>query len=301
MTKTDRLALLIAGRVNVVNDRTFLHHIIPGQFLDSPEFESSSCLTISGTSPGTTGLYGSGGSGPGEESAFKVTICAAVSSRCLVWQRAALEYLLRKDTHLAAVMSTLISSDITDKLYSMNSRLKAPGVAGGAKAHLDIRLPGLAAMLAQADPLQMARVFQTGPGQKDQKISQDQNKVIKGKKTNKKATLKKMTKASSVSSGLSSLSHLRRATLKKVHASSTSDLLKKVTSTSLATTRHSRNLNSSPQGRTSAASSAPKVPRCNSCLDRTKPLSGKELDVDDEGDPLLGHKSEISQSALSVS
>ena len=41
LTKTDRLALLISGRVNVLNHRAFLHDIRPGEFLDSPEFESS--------------------------------------------------------------------------------------------------------------------------------------------------------------------------------------------------------------------------------------------------------------------
>lgn len=42
MTKTDRLALLINGKVNVLNEKQFLHHIHALQFLDSPEFESSS-------------------------------------------------------------------------------------------------------------------------------------------------------------------------------------------------------------------------------------------------------------------
>ena len=41
LTKTDRLAICLSGRVNVLTDRTFLHSIHPGEFLDSPEFESS--------------------------------------------------------------------------------------------------------------------------------------------------------------------------------------------------------------------------------------------------------------------
>ena len=41
LTKTDRLALCLNGRINVLTDRTFLHSIHPGEFLDSPEFESS--------------------------------------------------------------------------------------------------------------------------------------------------------------------------------------------------------------------------------------------------------------------
>lgn len=90
MTKTDRLALLVSGRINVLNDRAFLHHILPGEFLDSPEFESSG-LNVGGN--------GSAGASV-EESAFKVTICAAVPSRCIVWQRNTLELLLLKVTFL---------------------------------------------------------------------------------------------------------------------------------------------------------------------------------------------------------
>jgi len=42
MTKTDRLGLLLTGKASVVNEKAFLHHVHPMQFLDSPEFESSS-------------------------------------------------------------------------------------------------------------------------------------------------------------------------------------------------------------------------------------------------------------------
>ena len=88
MTKTDRLALLVSGRINVLNDRAFLHHILPGEFLDSPEFESSGL---------NVGEHGGGiGGASVEESTFKVTVCAAVPSRCIVWQRNALEVLLLK-------------------------------------------------------------------------------------------------------------------------------------------------------------------------------------------------------------
>ena len=86
MTKTDRLALLVSGRINVLNDRAFLHHILPGEFLDSPEFESSG-LNVNGNG---------GISNSVEESTFKVTVCAAVPSRCIVWQRNTLELLLLK-------------------------------------------------------------------------------------------------------------------------------------------------------------------------------------------------------------
>ena len=41
LTRTDRLGLLLSGKVNVLSDSNFLHPILPCEFLDSPEFESS--------------------------------------------------------------------------------------------------------------------------------------------------------------------------------------------------------------------------------------------------------------------
>ncbi|CAG9825231.1 unnamed protein product [Phaedon cochleariae] len=41
LTRTDRLGLLLSGKVNVLSDNQFLHPILPCEFLDSPEFESS--------------------------------------------------------------------------------------------------------------------------------------------------------------------------------------------------------------------------------------------------------------------
>ena len=84
MTKTDRLAFLLSGKVNVLNEKTFLHHIQPLQFLDSPEFESSS-----------------------NEETFKVSICAAVPSKYIVWQRTALEYLFVKEPYIGQVICKL--------------------------------------------------------------------------------------------------------------------------------------------------------------------------------------------------
>ncbi len=137
MTRTDRLALLVNGRVNVLNDRTFLHSIHPGEFLDSPEFESSGPKWADSTASETT---------------FKVTVCAAVPSRCIVWPRAALELLFVKDAHLATVMTTLISRDITHKLLVMNAKLKT---ADGNP--LDLRLPGIAGRLSEMDARELAK------------------------------------------------------------------------------------------------------------------------------------------------
>ncbi|XP_035204582.1 popeye domain-containing protein 3-like isoform X2 [Stegodyphus dumicola] len=41
LTKTDRLGLLVSGKVNVISGQHFLHNIQAKEFLDSPEFESS--------------------------------------------------------------------------------------------------------------------------------------------------------------------------------------------------------------------------------------------------------------------
>lgn len=137
MTRTDRLAMCIAGRVNVLTDRTFLHSIHPGEFLDSPEFESSGPRWADSMAT---------------ESAFKVTICAAVPSRCVIWPRAVLEYLFAKDPHLAVVMTTLISRDITHKLLNMNAKLKTKD--GNP---LDLRLPGIAGRLKEMDARELAK------------------------------------------------------------------------------------------------------------------------------------------------
>lgn len=117
LTKTDRLGLLIAGKVSVLTDHHFLHYIHPRQFLDSPEFESTR---------------------PGVDDKFKVSILAVTPCRYLFWQRSNLEYLLIKETQLATVLSLLIARDITSKLYAMNEKIVTE-----KGSHLDIRLPSV--------------------------------------------------------------------------------------------------------------------------------------------------------------
>ena len=62
---------------------------------------------------------------------------------------------------MATVLTTLISTDITRKLYDMNSKLRTgtTGPTGGADAatgrSLDIRLPGIAGKLSQMDSRQL--------------------------------------------------------------------------------------------------------------------------------------------------
>ena len=119
MTKTDRLGIVLSGRCNVLNDKNFLHSVGPHEFLDSPEFESSS-----------------------SEDVFRVSICAACPSKYVVWERATLEYLFVKEPYLAYIFGALISEDITEKLFNMDEKLKKPD-----GAVLDIRLPGIASHL----------------------------------------------------------------------------------------------------------------------------------------------------------
>ncbi|KAL3215083.1 hypothetical protein MRX96_006663 [Rhipicephalus microplus] len=117
LTKTDRLGLLIAGKVSVLTDHHFLHYIHPREFLDSPEFESTRS---------------------GVDDKFKVSILAVTPCRYLFWQRSNLEYLLIKEPQLATVVSLLIARDITSKLYAMNEKIVTE-----KGSHLDIRLPSV--------------------------------------------------------------------------------------------------------------------------------------------------------------
>ncbi|KAK4879121.1 hypothetical protein RN001_007267 [Aquatica leii] len=121
LTRTDRLGLLLSGKVNALCDNQFLHPILPCEFLDSPEFESSR-NTI--------------------DDKFKVSIVAASSCRYVFWQRTALEYLFVKETYLATVLTTLIARDITTKLYAMNNK-----IVTAKGSHLDIRLPSITSSL----------------------------------------------------------------------------------------------------------------------------------------------------------
>ncbi|CAG2173241.1 unnamed protein product [Oppiella nova] len=115
LTRTDRLGLLISGKVNVISGNHYLHCIESKQFLDSPEFESSKS---------------------GTEEKFKVSLIAATSCRYIFWQRQSLEYLLIKQQFLANVLSLILSRDITNKLYAMNEKIVAD-----KGSQLDIRLP----------------------------------------------------------------------------------------------------------------------------------------------------------------
>lgn len=129
LTRTDRLGLLVSGRIHVLSGHHFLHHIQAKEFLDSPEFESS-----------RTGV----------EEKFKVTIVATSCCRCLVWQRERLEFMLIKEGHLSNVLSLLLSRDITRKLYAMNDKMVTE-----KGSHLDIRLPSLTGSIASTEEVKL--------------------------------------------------------------------------------------------------------------------------------------------------
>lgn len=133
LTRTDRLGLLLTGKVNVLSDNNFLHPILPCEFLDSPEFESSRASV---------------------DDKFKVSIIAASSCRYLYWQRTALEYLLVKETYLATVLTTLVARDIATKLYAMNNK-----IVTDKGSHLDIRLPTISAGLGISNEYKSPRAY----------------------------------------------------------------------------------------------------------------------------------------------
>ncbi|XP_012939256.2 blood vessel epicardial substance-B-like isoform X1 [Aplysia californica] len=135
VTRTDKLGLLISGTMNAYSNRSLLHTVTEKQFIDSPEFEST-----------TTG-----------DEKFQVSIIAAGMCRYLFWPRQSLEYLLIKEPYLACVMKTVIGRDITNKLYALNEKVATP-----AGSRLDIRLPSLPATARQRRDLRRALIGAMG-------------------------------------------------------------------------------------------------------------------------------------------
>lgn len=119
ITKTDKLGLLISGMLSVYSSRNFLHHIYMGQFIDTPEFESS----VSG------------------EEKYQVSIVADTTCRYIFWSRHSLEYLMIKEPYLAAVLSLIFGRDIT-KLYALNEKVLTPH-----GSRMDIRLPSISSSI----------------------------------------------------------------------------------------------------------------------------------------------------------
>ncbi|OWF52517.1 popeye domain-containing protein 3-like [Mizuhopecten yessoensis] len=114
ISKTDRLGLLISGRMNVYHHHNILHQIQEMEFIDSPEFESG----VSG------------------DEKYQVSIYAVATCRYIFWPRQSLEYLLIKEPYLANVINAMLGRDITTKLYALNEKVTSP-----KGARMDIRLP----------------------------------------------------------------------------------------------------------------------------------------------------------------
>ncbi|XP_012219484.1 popeye domain-containing protein 3-like [Linepithema humile] len=165
LTRTDRLGLLLTGKVNVLSESNFLHPILPCEFLDSPEFESSRASV---------------------DEKFKVSIIAASSCRYLFWQRTALEYLLVKETYLATVLTTLVARDIATKLYAMNNK-----IITDKGSHLDIRLPTISAGLGISGEYRSPRTCRQALIKKDSKLTSNNVSGMKLKERTANNLIKK--------------------------------------------------------------------------------------------------------------
>ncbi|XP_077868207.1 popeye domain-containing protein 1-like, partial [Saccoglossus kowalevskii] len=94
-----RLSILLAGRVSVACEDTYLHTITCNEFLDTPEWES--CKT-------------------GSVIDFSVTLSAVEDCNYLSWQRKDLECYLKKTTSIKGIFDSIIGKDISKKLFAMN-------------------------------------------------------------------------------------------------------------------------------------------------------------------------------------
>ncbi|KAL5009895.1 hypothetical protein ScPMuIL_012200 [Solemya velum] len=146
ISKTDKLGLLLSGTMHVYSSQNFLHHIREGEFIDSPEFESS----ITG------------------DEKYQVSILAATVCRYICWPRQSLEYLLVKEPFLGTVVNTMLGRDITNKLYALNEKVSSPN---GSK--MDIRLPSVSTMRAKNDIRKTVvgldeEMLEIGPGLEDE-------------------------------------------------------------------------------------------------------------------------------------
>jgi len=79
----------------------------------------------------------------------QVSICAAAPSRCIMWRRSALEYILVKEPDLAQAMSVLIAHDISTKLAGLTRGLRWGGVLDAGA--VDLRLPSIAGKIGRMD------------------------------------------------------------------------------------------------------------------------------------------------------
>ncbi|XP_075584998.1 LOW QUALITY PROTEIN: uncharacterized protein LOC124492277 [Dermatophagoides farinae] len=152
ITANNRLSLLITGKMNVLSKNHFLHSIKPGEFLDSPEWESCTGTTMKSKdlqmtkhqqelSSSNIRHMGNKNSNAKQtvidnDNRFNVSLIAITQCRILCWNRMELEYYLAKDKQMNKILNILIGRDITNKLYTMNANIMSE-----KGSILDIRLP----------------------------------------------------------------------------------------------------------------------------------------------------------------
>ena len=95
-----------------------------------------------------------------------------------LYKHSSFVFLYFKDTHLATVMTTVISRDITHKLYSMNSKLKPRQENGKYHGNLDIRLPGIAGRISQMDARQLEQFVAKGTEKRTNEPESEKRSVV---------------------------------------------------------------------------------------------------------------------------
>ncbi|XP_027201562.2 popeye domain-containing protein 3-like [Dermatophagoides pteronyssinus] len=219
ITANNRLSLLISGKINVLSKNHFLHSIKPGEFLDSPEWESCCCHsnTIKSLSSSSmlvkskeihhsnkinekTSTSSTTTDNNEEESChrsiiddnrFNVSLIAITQCRILCWNRIQLEYYLAKDKQMNKILNILIGRDITNKLYAMNAN-----IISDKGSILDIRLPVIInSMTKQLIDNDGKRIINNNNRQRSQSIhpsptprlsSLSSNKIIRSEKDDKR-------------------------------------------------------------------------------------------------------------------
>ncbi|NXL65233.1 POPD3 protein, partial [Chordeiles acutipennis] len=131
-TPGGKLSLLVSGRF-------FLHYILGGQFLDSPEWDSLR---------------------RGGEGIFQVTLTAETDCRYVAWGGKKLYLLFAKHRFRGGLFSILIGSDIAEGGDALNDRVNVGKGLGG-----DIRLPNFYHVSLRGGPLvQPSHHLQRGGG-----------------------------------------------------------------------------------------------------------------------------------------
>lgn len=118
ITPSQRVALLLSGRMKVTQKGQLLHYVNSDNFMDSAEW-------FAATESGATSLP-----------IFKVTVTADSKCTFISWKRKGLLALLSKRQRLAKILRVMIGRDVARKLYQLNaSCINEKGF------RFDVRLP----------------------------------------------------------------------------------------------------------------------------------------------------------------